>query len=258
MPTKTEYTAGTPSWVDIGLADVEAGTKFYADLFGWDVSEEGPEESGGYRMFTQEGKSVAGAGPLQMEGQPSVWTTYITVDDADAVALRVAELGGQTLVDPMDVMDAGRMAIFMDTAGAAFAIWQPKAHIGAELVNEPVSLTWNELITTDVAGAEKFYSELFGWTYRQFGEMESYKTIHIGDSEDAVGGMMPKPEQMPAEVPAHWGVYFSVDDPDATVAKLKELGGSVMMEPMDMPPGRMAAVADPGGAPFQVIKNAHS
>ena len=155
----------------------------------------------------------------------------------------------------MDVMDAGRMAVVADPTGAVLCLWQAKGNIGAQIVNEPVSLTWNELMTPDIEAAKAFYAGLFGWkgdTMQMGGDGPPYTLWMLG--EGGVGGAMPPPME---GMPAFWGVYFAVADCDATVAKAKELGASVLNGPMDVPEvGRMAALMDPQGAAFSVIKNA--
>jgi uncharacterized protein len=260
MPIRTEYAAGTPSWTDLASPDLAASREFYGTLFGWHFDERAtgdPEFP--YLMVVQDGKEVAGMMKLSPEmqagGMPPVWSTYVTVDDIEAATAKVGELGGAVLNGPMDVMEAGRMSVVADPAGAVFCIWQAKASIGAEIVNEPVSLTWNELITPDVDAVKSFYAGLFGWkaeTVDMGGEGPPYTMWTLG--EGGVGGAMPPPME---GMPAFWGVYFSVADCDATVAKAKELGASVLAEPMDIPDtGRMAALMDPQGAAFSVIKNA--
>jgi predicted enzyme related to lactoylglutathione lyase len=152
----------------------------------------------------------------------------------------------------MDVLDVGRMAVFTDPVGAVFSIWQPGTHPGAQLVNEPGTWSWSELVTTDVDASKRFYGDVFGWTSTTHGEgVGAYTEWEVQGR--SVGGMMLKPPMMPAEVPPHWAVYFSVADTDTAVARVAELGGSVMMPPMDIEPGRFAVVADPTGAVFNVI-----
>ncbi len=258
MPEMTSYEHGTPSWVDVASDDIDATVSFYEQLFGWEASEAGdPEETGGYRMLTQDGKAVAGAMALQGADQPPAWTTYISVDDADAAAERVKAAGGMVAVEPMDVMSAGRMAVFIDTEGAAFAVWEAKDHIGSELVNEPNSLAWNELRSRQPEAAKTFYSEVFGWDPMAFPEMEGYTIWTVGGSapENGKGGMIDMATiPMPEEVPPHWDVNFAVADADATAARCAELGGTVIVPPMDIPVGRMAGLQDPTGAMFTVIK----
>jgi predicted enzyme related to lactoylglutathione lyase len=244
------YEPGVPSWVDIGSPDPQATAAFSGALFGWE-SEEGPPESGGYRLAEIGGIPVAGIGPAQNPGPP-FWATYVNVDDADATAELVTANGGQVLVPPMDVLDVGRMAVFMDPVGAAFSVWQPKLHAGAGLVNEPGTLSWNELITTDLDASAAFYGAVFGWGTETHGEGPgAYTEWQLAGR--SVGGMMLKPPMMPAEVPPMWGVYFAVADTDVAVARVVELGGSVMMPPTDIEPGRFSVVADPQGAAFSVI-----
>jgi uncharacterized protein len=255
MPERTSYEPGTPSWVDLGTSDPDAAKRFYGELFGWQAEDAGPvEETGGYAFFTLGGRKVAGVGPLQGEGQPTAWSTYVSTDDLDALTERAEAAGAMVMVPPMDVMDAGRLAFFGHPAGGMIGAWQPGRHIGAELVGEPGSLSWNELHTRDVDGARSFGEAVFGWTFddQAFGD-GAYTIVKVG--EPGVAGMMQMPQGVPDEVPAYWMTIFSVDDCDAAVAKLQELGGSLTVGPMEMEGvGRFAYVADPQGAQFGVIK----
>jgi predicted enzyme related to lactoylglutathione lyase len=153
----------------------------------------------------------------------------------------------------MDVLDVGRMAIISDPTGAALGLWQPRRHKGAELVNEPVSLAWNELNTRDTDAAKPFYAALFGWQAEtaQMGDVE-YTTWQLDGKP--VGGMLAMGEEFPAQVPAHWLAYFAVQDTDATVERIKAAGGDVMYGPVDIPAGRFAVAGDPHRAVFGVIK----
>jgi hypothetical protein len=243
------YEHGVPSWCDLQTADLEGAKAFYAALFGWEVPD-GPEEAGGYTMGLVRGRPVAGLGP-QMNPGPPAWATYVNVDDADDIAARVTANGGTVFMGPMDVMDVGRLLVFADPAGAVCGAWQPKAHLGAGVVNEPNTMCWNELVTTDVAGAKAFYGAVFGWGAQDAGDPVVYTEWKLGDR--SLGGLMAKPEQMPAEVPPHWGVYFAVDDADAMVERATGLGASVMVRATDIEPGRFAGLLDPSGAAFYVL-----
>lgn len=246
----TSYDPGVPSWVDLGTGDPDAAAAFYGGLFGW-TCESGPPEAGGYRMCLLRGLPVAGLGP-QMNPGPPVWSTYVTVEDADGTAATVASAGGQVIVPPMDVLDVGRMAVFTDPVGAFFSVWQPRAHKGAALVNEPGTLCWNELMTTDLEASKAFYAAVFGWEAHTHGVGHGeYTEFHVGGR--SIAGMMAKPPDMPAEVPPYWGVYFAVADTDAAMAKAIELGGTAITEAMDIEPGRFAVLCDPTGAVFSVI-----
>jgi hypothetical protein len=252
MPERTQYAPGVPSWIDIGT-DVEGAKQFYGSLFGWETQDAGPpEETGGYRFFMKNGKMVAGYGPQQNPGPP-FWATYVSVADADETAKKVEQAGGNVILAAMDVMDAGRMAVFQDPQGGFVSVWQPGEHKGAQLVNEPGTLTWNELNTRDVEGAKAFYTAAFGWDAETHeGGPMPYTEFKVGG--ESIAGCMQMPPMIPAQVPQHWLVYFAVDDTDATVAKATELGGAVRMPGMDTPAGRIAVVADPQGATFAVIK----
>jgi uncharacterized protein len=155
------YDHGVPSWCDLQTPDLEGAKAFYAALFGWDVPD-GPAEAGGYTMGYVRGRPVAGLGP-QMNPGPPAWATYVDVDDADDTAAKVTANGGKVLMGPMDVMEVGRLLVFSDPTGAVCGAWQPKAHLGAGVVNEPNTVCWNELVSTDVAAAQVFYGAVFGW-----------------------------------------------------------------------------------------------
>jgi uncharacterized protein len=256
-----EYAPGTPSWVDLSSADPNASAAFYGELMGWSATETGPaDETGGYRMFQYDGKNVSGVMGHMQEGQPTAWTTYISVTDADETASKVRDAGGSVIVEPMDVLDIGRMAVFSDPTGAVFGIWQPKSFKGAELVNEPGSLCWNEVLTRDADTDKPFYQQVFGWTAGrpQFEGAPDTYTVWEVDGRPVGGMMQMSDEYFPAEVPPHWSVCFAVEDADATVAKARELGATIANGPMDMPIGRFAGIIDPQGASFAIMQPAPS
>ena len=250
MSERTAYEPGTPSWVDLTTTDPAAARAFYGGLFGWEAEDAGPvEETGGYAMFKLRGKQVAGVGPVMEEGRPAAWSTYVSTDDVDAAVERARDAGAAVLVEPMDVMDAGRMAVVAHPAGGAVGFWQPRDHIGAELVNEPGTLTWNQLHTRDKDGALAFYGAVFGWT---LGAWDGMPVINLG--ERGIGGIMDMPPGTPDEVPAYWMTIFAVEDAAAAVAKAGELGGSVVVPPSEVPGvGRFAILTDPQGVYFGVI-----
>jgi uncharacterized protein len=253
-----DYPPGTPSWVELASPDTDASAAFYGELMDWSATEPGPPESGGYRMFQQEGKNVGGLMSQMQPGQPTAWATYISVDDAEATAEKVKAAGGSVMVEPMDVMDIGRMAIFGDPTGAVFGVWQPKSFAGADLVNEPNSLCWNDVLTRDAEADKRFYPAVFGWVAGRpsFEGGPADYTVWDLDGKQVGGMMQMRDEFFPADVPAHWSVCFAVADCDATVAKARELGATTAMEPIDMPIGRFAAVIDPQGAAFTVMQPA--
>lgn len=247
----TEYAPGTPSWVDLGVDDIDAAAAFYGELFGWDVPP-GEEQYGHYRSAELRGRPVAGLGPKMNPGPP-VWSTYVSTDDIDALSSAVTAAGGAVVVPAMAVLAQGSMAVFTDDTGTFISAWQPGDHRGAGLVNEPGALAWNELMTRHATEAKGFYGTVFGWTGQDhdMGPAGTYTEWHLDGR--SIGGMMPMGDGFPAEVPNHWAVYFAVADADSSVAKVTELGGTVMMEPFDIQQGRVAVVADSQGAAFNVI-----
>ena len=253
MPEITEFKPGAPIWVDLGTSDVPAAVTFYTKLFGWEAQDLGPE-AGGYTMFRLRGKYVAAVGPLQNPQQPVAWSTYLATADADATARKVKEAGGTALMEPFDVFTSGRMGVFMDPTGAAILAWQPRDHKGAELANEPNTWGWSELLTRDVEKARAFYKAAFGLDSAPF-EGPNYSIWSVDGR--GVGGLMQMPDEIPQNVPPYWLTYFVVEDCDAAVRQVGDLGGSMSVPPTDIPNvGRFAVVADPQGGTFAVIKSA--
>jgi hypothetical protein len=240
---------GTPTWVDLSTSDLDAGRAFYEALLGWTTDEPAPPEYGGYAMFRKDGKLVAGSGPVMDGGHPN-WTTYMRTADASATATKVRDAGGEVVVEPMQVMTAGTMAIVKDPTGAYFGVWQNGDHTGAELYNAPGALTWNELYTRDIDEATSFYGAVFGWTAQA---ENNYVQLQL-DGRTVAGCLDLNALQMPETIPPHWLVYFAVSSTDEAAERVKELGGTVNMPPMDIPGmGRFAVVADPQGAVFAVF-----
>jgi predicted enzyme related to lactoylglutathione lyase len=247
------YAPGTPLWIDHTSKDVEGSAKFYGALFGWQAQDLG-EEAGHYTMFTLNGKQVAATTPPMSAEAPSAWSTYIATDNAEETAKKVAAAGGQTLVAPMQVMDQGSMAVFMDPAGAVFAVWQPAAMKGAGLVNSPGSFCWNELATRDVAAAKEFYPKVFGWGVKSNPMPQGGEYIEWQVNGRSIGGGMAMGEMYPPQVPSHWLVYFAVTNIDDTLKRAQELGAKVIMPRMDSPQGPFGILSDPQGAAFAVIQ----
>jgi len=251
----TSYAPGTPCWVDLSSPDIEASTRFYTGLFGWTPDQAADPEAGGYTTFRKDGKAVAAVGGQMSPQQPVFWTTYFSTPDADATATRVESAGGQVMVAPMDVMGFGRMAIFTDPAGAAWAAWQPESMPGADVRGVPGAMSWNELMTRDPGGAKQFYSTALGLANRDVAFDGGHYTIWQAGGKD-VAGMMPMEGDMwPADVPPHWMVYFEVGDPDEAADRVDALGGTVSVPPTDTDAGRFAVVGDPHGAFFSVIRS---
>jgi predicted enzyme related to lactoylglutathione lyase len=253
MPTReTPFAPGTPCWVDLMTSDLAASKAFYGALFGWSFIDTG-EEFGGYVNVQSDGFGVAGmmANPAD-SGSPDAWSTYISTADIDATVAAATEAGARVLVPAMAVGDLGSMAVMLDPAGAAIGAWQPGVHTGFGKYNEPGSVTWNETHSKDFAATKEFYTKVFGWTLQSMGDSDEfrYSTFQV-DGQD-VGGMMDSHSFLPPEIPSHWAVYFSVEDTDEALAKVAELGGTVLRPAEDTPFGRIADVLDATGIAFKL------
>lgn len=245
MGQRTTYTPGTPCWVDLTTPDVEAAGAFYGAVFGWSVREVVP---GAYSYFERDGAVVAGLAPLGEEqraaGMPPSWSMYVSVEDVEAAAARAGELGGGTVVAPLVVEGAGRMAAVADPGGGVLLLWEPGGFAGAEVVNEAGAWAWDDLQTGDPAKAAPFYAALFGWSISAIpGAEGAYSSIaHEGRN---IGGVMRATREI---AQPYWTVYFGVEDVDVTLTLAAAAGGRTMVEPTAVPSGRFAVALDPAGA----------
>jgi uncharacterized protein len=278
MLERDGYLPGVPCWIDTSQPEPEAAVAFYSGLFGWELEDVMPADSGSnYFIARLRGDDVA-AIASQPEGgaQTPGWNTYIWVQSADEAASKVKDAGGRVLTEPFDVTAAGRMALCMDPEGAAFCVWEARAHKGAQIVNEPGSLNFNTLNTRNAERAKAFYGAVFGWETLDLGAgIEMWRLSGYGDFlaqrdpeireriaasaaapggfEDVVATLSPIAEDQP-DVPAHWSVTFAVEDADATAASAAQLGGEVLVAPFDARWVRMTVIADPQGAIFTASK----
>jgi predicted enzyme related to lactoylglutathione lyase len=271
--TDDRYIPGVPCWVDTNQPDPQAAAEFYRGLFGWELEDQMPPESGAHYFAARiRGHDVAAVSSVP-EGAPPIatWNTYVWVQRADATAEKVREAGGAVLSEPFDVFDAGRMAVCSDPEGAVFCLWQPNRHRGATLVNAPGTVNFNDLHTRDLERAKAFYSAVFGWTTLEMdggftawslpGYGDFLEAINPGTRErnaalgapdgfaDVVASLSVLGAEQP-DTPAHWGVTFAVEAADATAERAAGLGGTVLAGPFDAPWVRMAVIADPQGATF--------
>ena len=250
MTEKKSYSPGEFCWTELATSDWKAAKNFYGSVFGWTADERpmGPNDPP-YVMLKIGDKHIA-ALYENKKAQPG-WLGYIAVASANEAAKKAKSLGAKLLSEPFDVMDVGRMANVQDPQGSKFALWEAKRHKGADVFGDPNSMCWNELYTTDVEGARKFYTGLFNWKLKGSPE---YTEVHIGNQP--IGGMMQLTKEMQG-MPKAWIPYFAVTDCDATAKKVKSLKGKVHVGPKDIPnAGRFAIIGDPQGAIFAVIKPA--
>jgi uncharacterized protein len=256
MPEIAKSTPGSFCWVDVTTPDPAAAKSFYTKLFGWTANDMPMPDGSTYTMAELGGKMVAGIAPLPEQarktGTPAHLLAYVAVDDTDASAKKAESLGGKVLAGPMP-MGPGTMAIVADPTGAVFALWHSPKPMGTMLMGEPGSIGWNELTTTDVDRAGKFYTGLFGWKAEPQQVPGMVYTV-FKNGEAMAAGMMQQPKAM-AGAPSAWSVYFSVADADGSAEKAKSLGAKVLVPPTDIPDiGRFAFLADPQGAAFAVMK----
>jgi predicted enzyme related to lactoylglutathione lyase len=246
---------GRFTWHELMTADTAATAKFYVSLFGWTVQEMNMGPMGTYRLFLNGDKQVGGA-MNSPPGVPAHWLVYVGTESADATAKKVTELGGKVVVPPTDVPGMLRFAVALDPQGAGFGFMQNLSGKAPDPISDgpplPGTFCWDELMTKDMDAAAKYYGSVFGWTGK-LGE-GAMKYWHWQNAGKDIGGMMTLP--MP-EVPPHWLAYIAVSDVEAKTAKVRELGGKVIMGPHEVEKvGKFSIVQDPDGATFAIFRSA--
>ena len=248
MSERTSYAPGTFSWADLTTNDADAAKRFYGELLGWEFDDFEVPGGGVYVMARKGGVSVAALS--EDPDQRPHWNNYVTVASVDDAAQRAEQLGATILQAPFDVVTAGRMAVVQDPTGGTLAVWETRDNIGAGRVNEPGALTWNDLTTPDIETAKRFYGEWMGWRIEEIPQANGYHAIKNGDRSN--GGM-----REDANMPPFWCPYFGVDDVEAAIQQVGDLGGQVHGGPVPVPSGRFAIVADPQGAVFAVLSGVY-
>jgi len=254
MKVVKAYPDGLFCWVDLMTSDILGAKQFYKELFGWQFVDITTDKGPIYTMCQLEGLNVAGLSQmspdLQSQGMPPVWSSYIKHDHVDQIADRIDSLGGKVIMPLMEIMQEGRMLMATDPSGAVFGVWQPMNHIGAQLVNMPNTLIWNELQTHDIKQAQNFYCKLFGWD----ASMDESDYVSFSTDKRVHAGMMQIQKEW-GEVPPNWSIYFMVDDIEDAVTEIKRLGGNLGVPPTAVGEmGTFSVVQDPQGAFFTIMQ----
>lgn len=245
---------GDPCWIELASSDTAASRRFYEALLGWTSEEAGPEY-GGYIQFLHDGVTAAGCMVNTPEmNSPDVWLLYLATTDVKATADAAKAAGGQVLVEPMDVMEMGSMAVLTDSGGAVVGAWQPGTHRGFGPIGSPSAPAWTELHTRDYDEVVGFYRDVFKWDAHTMSDTPEFRYTTLGTDDDAKAGIMDSTTFLPEGVPAYWAVYFGVDDADASVEQAVELGATVAVPAEDTPYGRIAQLTDPTGAMFRLLQ----
>jgi len=254
MTTRATAPLGAPCWTDLWTSDVESARRFYGELLGW-TAEEPNTEFGGYFMFTREGIPVAGAmGARGDETPKDTWTLYLQTDDMDKVLHAAESEGGQVTSGAMTIADIGIQAALVDPTGAALGVWQPGTFQGITVFAEHGAPNWFELLTRDFASAVAFYRDVFHWEIETLSDTDEFRYAVMKDpsGDGELAGIMDASRFLDAGVASHWSTYWHTDELDVTLAAAVDLGGSVLVGAEDTPYGRLAQVADPRGAKFNL------
>ena len=234
------YPEGVPCWVDAQLPDVEAGKRFYGELFGW-TFEVAPGD-GAHEVWAHiDGAPVAALAPKPDGRLPTVWTVHFATPDAVALTALITAAGGQVITPPTPVGTLGTAALATDPESAVFGLWQAGAHTGFGRRHEPGTFAWAELYTRDTEAANSFYAHLF-------------HDALFGPDAVPDFGRATLTDVFPAEMPSHFLVHFGTDDCDAALGTVSRLGGRVQVPPFATSYGNVAVVTDNQGASFALLQ----
>jgi len=245
-------TPGAPCWIELVTADRDRAVEFYGGLFGWTATEP-VADFGGYSQLHHDGRPIAGLMP-ETEGMtgPPTWFVYLATPDAEKTAAMAREHGGSVAVEPMALPGLGSMVVVTDASGLAHGGWQAAEFAGTETADVAGDPHWHEVYSLDFAATRDFLRDVFGWDLHMQGDSDEFRYATNGEMEAATAGLMDA-TMFGEDFQPHWTVYVRTDDMDATVAKVAELGGSVVEGPDDTPYGVLATIADPNGQAIKVM-----
>jgi predicted enzyme related to lactoylglutathione lyase len=246
VPVRQGAPLGAPCWIDLTTSDVGRAQDFYSNVFGWTFESPGPDY-GGYINAFKDGQYVAGL--MQNDPQwnsPDSWATYFHTSDIKATMATAVAAGAVSCVEAMEVKDKGWMGVQTDPTGAVYGLWQPMGHGGFNVVNEAGAPVYFQLTTRDYGKALDFYREVFGWQIETVSDTDEFRYSTANFDGEALLGVMSY------DVEPDWCVFLGADDVDKTVQLIVDNGGSVIRAAEDTPYGRLAAVADPTGAGFNL------
>jgi uncharacterized protein len=251
---RERYEPGAFCWAGLAASEPVEAKAFYTSLFGWEALDLPGGAAGTFTILRHDAKDVAILYRQTVEARaaraPPHWTSFISVEDAEATAARAGELGGAAVFrEPFDVLDAGRVAAIRDPTGAMVSLWQPRSRIGATVVNDVGALCWNELATADVGRAKSFFGELLGWEY----ETDPSGYVVIWNRGRINGAIREQTERERHHEPS-WLPYFTVEAAERAADAAERLGGRGVVPPVDISIGRFAVVTDPQGAAFAVFE----
>ena len=246
MPIREGSPLGAPCWIDLLTSDLDRAQQFYGTVFGWTFESAGPDY-GGYVNAFKDGQPVAGLmGNSPQTGAPDGWTSYLHTADVQATIAKATAAGGVSCVEPMEIKDKGWMGMLSDPTGAYFGLWQPIGHSGFRVVNEAGAPVYFQLTTRDYGKALDFYRDVFGWQTETVSDTDEFRYSTANFDGEALLGVMAW------DVDPDWCFFLGADDVDKTIQLVVDNGGSVIRGAEDTPYGRLAAVADPTGAGFNL------
>ncbi len=253
MPVRdTNWPHGSPCWAEAAFEPQHRGMHhardFYEKLFGWRTVE-GDKDSGGYVTCLKDERAAAGLSVMPGKGERPVWTTFFATDDVDASVSAVQQAGGTVQVAAADAGGLGRMAFCTDPGGARFALWQAGVHKGFGIVAEPGSVAWNTLLTRDLAAAQAFYSQIFGWVYQE--RAADLSMASLADGAQVAG--LHQADQLDENVSDNWLIHFEVADRDSSAQIAQNLDAEVLMT-SDSPMGPEALLRGKGGEILSIIQ----
>jgi uncharacterized protein len=243
-------------WYELTTTDTEAAKAFYAKVVGWGTQDaSAPGMS--YTLFLCGQTSVGGLMGLPADagkiGATPRWVGYVAVDDVDATARRVKELGGAVYVPPTDIPNVSRFSVVADPELAIFVVvkWLRPRRDRPAALGEPGRVGWHELLAADREKAFSFYAELFGWQRAGVATnlAEPSQLFSVGGV--TIGGVSAKAPALPIPF---WLYYFNVDDIDAAEKRVRAAGGEITSGPARVPDGSwMVTCTDPQGAMFALV-----
>jgi predicted enzyme related to lactoylglutathione lyase len=252
--SEQKFTPGRFVWRELMTTDAKKSRAFYSELFGWHIKTVPMGPGMNYEMINVGSKEKGGMWQVEPGNPgPSLFMSYISVDDVDATAKRATENGGKIVHGPNDIPNVGRFVVLADFAGAIFVAFKSLQGDPTPGMPGKGEFCWETLSTPDVARAEQFYNKVLGWKVMK--NMDGIPVFTTDGTRDGMVADFQKAENFPP----NWTTYVVVDKIESANERATQLGGRVLVPLVEVPNvGRISMIADPVGAPLGLFQPATS
>lgn len=234
-------------WIDLVTNDAKTSKKFFTNLLGWSF-----KNYGAYDMALSGTKPVSGIiedKELLKGSKTSYWVVSASVNDVDITTKKITAKGGKVIAKPMKISGRGSVALVQDAQGAFFSILHNSSGDPKASAPRNGQWMWAELWTDDPKAAVSFYTDVLGITAKSSSDNEEGDYFILKGDTYEFGGITETPVKNEDPI---WIPVLRVADTKTIAKKAVVLGGSILINPVEVSGKNVALIATPSGAPFLI------